>query len=148
MTEALDLTNLLSVKLNGRLTNVSLNSGSCISLIDADYACELGVKAYALQPGDVVPLYAVDGIELDTRGKCTVALQHQQNKINHEFVLVKNNYTKCSLGGDFLDLNGASMDFGIGTVRIHGLGTLNFLRLADIQGSEEIGAGVIATVSM
>ena len=131
-----EMTSLIRLKIQNVFTSILIDSGAAHCAIDLDYATKLGVKIKNLEIGDAKFLQAANQTRVDIMGKCVIEMQLNSNKINFEFLVLRDLSVKCLVGIDFLQHFKVKQDYEKGTVLISGLGEIDFIRLKVLNDGE------------
>ena len=103
-------TSIIRVKMNGVFTDVLIDTGANTSMMDLDYATQLGAMVSSLRKGEFPNLLTADHGVMRVHGKVDVTMKVGQLEIMHDYCVVKNLAARVICGMDFIIANLMTLD--------------------------------------
>ena len=100
-----DVTSIIRIKVNGKFSDILIDSGANQSVIDYAHATKLNVQIQPPQSGTIRNLITADNAIVPTFGHVTLELEIQHLKIKHNFLVMKNCSSGIIIGMDFINRN-------------------------------------------
>jgi len=122
---------------SGVFSNVLLDSGSGMSLINATYAQKLGLRQCPLQSGDSTHCIAANSEFVPIRSKVRLQMQIGGLTIHEWVYCVKSLSHNVILGLRFMRDNGVNLLNDTGMVKIHGV------KIPFVSGSDYLSLAVV-----
>src|SRR6266516_4061113 len=137
-----DLTSLVRLRVQGQHNNLLVDTAATRSVIDWGFAKTLGTPIIRLRPGEAPRMLSATKTPLQLMGKCLIDLETDRNKIQQDFLVVKNLSINCLVGLDFVKNFSVLPNYEQGRVFIRGLGDLDFVKKKDFLGVVRLAQGV------
>ena len=122
---------------SGVFSNVLLDSGSGMSLINATYAQKLGLRQCQLQSGDSTHCIAANSEFVPMRSKVRLQMQIGGLTIHKWVFCVRSLSHNVILGLRFIRDNGVNLLNDSGMVKIHGV------KISFVSGSDYLSLAVV-----
>ena len=109
--------NLLRVKIGHVKTIALVDTGASISCISHNLLCKIQPKQVQYLPGDISQIFGVGNIVQDVSDKVRFNFHIDQDKFNHDFYAIQNQYPLI-LGMDFINNWNGVLDFEHSTIKL------------------------------
>ena len=112
--------------MNGREVEALIDTGACRSVLSRTFSNFIQAEIRPLKPTDLPILVSADGYSLRVVGTTTVDVDLSSGCMCYEFYVLEELSQNVILGLDFLESNGAAMDFKTRTISFFDTVVMNY----------------------
>lgn len=117
---------MIKIKMNGREVEALIDTGACRSVLSRTFSNFIQAEIRPLKPTDLPILVSADGYSLRVVGTTTVDVDLSSGCMCYEFYVLEELSQNVILGLDFLESNGAAMDFKTRTISFFDTVVMNY----------------------